>query len=119
MVCSSFIKFIICLICYGVGSMIYYGTTEYYRSITYIKNFCQVTKSDIDDSKCDGSNGDQCYQPIWAVLYDKPNIDDEPIPGEIHSKTLLSLSDANARVDQYKVSISIIYNVCFILNILG
>jgi hypothetical protein len=103
MACSTFSKFICCIIVYATINLIHYGGTEYYRARTYIKNFCQVTKSDIDDSNCGEEKDQKCYQPVWTVLYDKPNIDDEPVQGEIHSKNLLSLTDANNQVDQYQV----------------
>lgn len=91
------------VILYTVGSLLYYGGTEYYRARTYIKNLCQVTKSDIDDASCGEDKHQDCYQPVWAVLYDKPDIDDKPVEGEIHSKDLLSRTQANTRVDQYQV----------------
>jgi len=83
--------------------LIYYGSTEFYRARTYIKNFCQVTKSDADDWNYHGKNDQKCYQPVWAVLYDKPDIDDEPVEGVIRSKSFLSLTDAVSRVKEYQV----------------
>ncbi len=79
------------IILYISVNLIYYGGTEYYQARTFIENHCQVTKSDIDDSSCGKNKGQDCYQPVWAVLYDKPDIDDEPVQGEIHLKSLLSL----------------------------
>ena len=83
--------------------LIYHGSTEYYRARTYIENVCQVTQSDIDDSNCGEKKDKDCYRPVWAVLFDKPDIDDKPVEGEIHWNSLLSLTQANSRVDQYQV----------------
>jgi len=83
--------------------LIYYGSTEFYRIRIYIKNFCQVIKSDADGWNCHGKNVGKCYQPVWAVLYDKPDIDDEPVAGVIRSKIFLSLTDAVSRVKEYQV----------------
>ncbi len=83
--------------------LIYYGSTEFYRVRIYIKKFCQVIKSNADDWNCHGKNDQKCYQPVWAVLYNKSNIDDKPVKGVIRSKSFLSLTDAVSRVKEHQV----------------
>ena len=94
---------ICCLPLIIAGMLLGYGGGEYHRARAYTKNFCQVTKFDIDDSSCGENQNLNCYRPVWAVLYDKPDIDDKPVQGEIHFESLLSLPQANRQVDQYQV----------------
>ena len=94
---------ICCLPLLIAGILLSYGGGEYQLARAYIKNFCDVTKFDIDDSSC-GENQDlNCYRPVWTVLYDKPDIDDVPVRGEIHFESLLSLPQVRRQVDQYQV----------------
>ena len=98
--CGSNILWMILL---GIIVLISSGIGAIHRQFQYIESSCHVIKSRAYDRKCEGRNKVNCYQPIWTVLYDIPEVDAEPLRIEIRSNSLLSLTEALNRVEEYRV----------------
>ncbi|CAF1076009.1 unnamed protein product [Didymodactylos carnosus] len=85
------------------------GIFEVHKSRTYIKNFCQVIQSDTEELDCNDNGSDCDYRPVWTVMYDRPNDNDEPIQAVINSSQLETKSEADAVKKQMEYKVDQIY----------
>jgi hypothetical protein len=93
---SNFALIVSCVLLVAAFVLIVGGIIEIHKSRTYIKNDCQVIASDTVEFICNDNGSDCRYKPVWTVLYDRPNDNDEPIKAEIDPSYLDTKSEAEA-----------------------